>query len=79
MPLDSGAMLLHFPQQVGCIWRSDSLRRKMTTDVEVGRVLLLLDGFMMTTGIFEGILLCPAALIQDSIARLRRGRAGRKR
>src|SRR5207247_11309756 len=71
MPIHGGAMLLHFPQQVGRIWRSDSLRRKMTTDVEVGRVFLLLDDFMMTAGIFEGVLLCPAVLIQDSIARFK--------
>src|SRR5438132_8934428 len=71
MTLHSGAMLVHFPQEMGRIRGSDSLRGKMTTDVKVGRVLLLLDRFMMAAGIFESVLLGPAVLIQDAVARFK--------
>src|ERR1700681_4270348 len=71
MSIHGGTMLLYFRQQVGRIRRSDALRSQMTADIEVSRILLLLDGFMMSAGILESVLLRAAVLIQDAIARFK--------
>ena len=71
MPVHGGAMLLHFRQQMGRIRRSDSLRGQVTADVEVGGILLFLDGLMMSARFLERVLLRAAVFVQDAIARFK--------
>ena len=71
MPIHGRAVLLNFREQMGRVRRSDSLRSKMTADVEVGGVLLFFDGLMMAAGVLESVLLGAAVLIQDAVARFK--------
>ena len=53
------------------IRRRDSLRGKMTSDVQIGRILPLLDCLMMCARSLKRLLLGAAVFIQVAIARFK--------
>ena len=54
MTLDRRAVFLHFSQQMRSVRRRNSLRRKMAADVQVSRILFLLDGLVMAARVCGG-------------------------
>ena len=67
--LDGGSPLLDFGQEMRRGRRGDSLRRKVTADVQVSRVLFFLDRLMLLARLFDFLLLGARALVQRAVAR----------
>ena len=70
MAVDRGAMVLHLGEQMGRVRRRDTLRSEVTADVQVGRVLLFLDGLMLLPRLTNFLLLRAAASFEFAIARV---------
>src|SRR6478609_3636377 len=69
--IDGGAMMLHVVEQVRCIRRRDTLRGEMAADIEVGRILFLLDALMLLARLLHFLILRATAFAQRVITRLK--------
>src|SRR5438477_251084 len=68
MSIHRHAMLAHAVEQMGSIRRSDALRCKMASNVEIGRIFSLLHNLMMLFGFDNCVLLRTNVLRETFVA-----------